>query len=323
MRCLTIADNLKEDVIFITRSLEAKKKLEEKKYKTFLAKGNYRNLIFDETIYDLIFQYQIIDLCIVDSYYVNHTFFRQLKKHMKVLYIDDLNKERWNVDYLLNSNLSAFHQNYYEIYKNSETKIFLGPKYLMLRDEFFKCTPIKINEEVSNVFISSGGSDSCGSILKILNTLIKSNVEKKIKYHVLVGRLNNSIKELREIESNNDFIKIYYDVNNVARIMEKCDIAIAAAGNTLYELSYLGIPTLAYTIAENQVFGASVFEKHNLIVSIGGMDSKFETCLKKSFDKLLKDFNSRLCYHKTMCEIMIDCKKKILIKEINDIVKRR
>ncbi|MCR5796546.1 MAG: hypothetical protein K6G63_01315 [Eubacterium sp.] len=35
--------------------------------------------------------------------------------------------------------------------------------------------------------------------------------------------------------------------------MQKCDIAISAAGSTLYELCACGVPTITYTTADNQI----------------------------------------------------------------------
>ncbi|MBS5113596.1 MAG: UDP-2,4-diacetamido-2,4,6-trideoxy-beta-L-altropyranose hydrolase [Coprobacillus cateniformis] len=320
MRCLAIADNLKKDVLFVTRSIEAREILEEKNYKVYLSNGVYNNVFLDENIYQLISKKKKIDLCIVDSYYVNNNFFNSLRKYAKILYIDDLNLKKWDVDYLLNNNLSAFYRDYDKLYKKSKTKLFLGPKYLLLRDEFLKCSPICIKQKVNNVFISSGGSDSCKSVLRILNILIEIIELKQIHFHVLVGRLNQSLYELLELEKKYPFIKIYYNISYVDKIMKKCDLAISAAGNTLYELSYLGIPTLTYIIAANQELGARVFEKQHLIASLGYMDESFEFRLKEACVSLLNDYEKRKYYHNQMYNTMNICKEKRLITTINTII---
>lgn len=320
MRCMNIADNLSENILFVTRSIDAKKILEEKKYNVHLLVGNYNQIVCNQYLYELISKENPINLCIVDSYFVNNTFFHDLNKFTEILYIDDLNKKKWDVDYLLNNNLSALYHDYDRVYKNSKTRLFLGPEYLLLRDDFFQHNPISIKKTIHKIFISSGGSDSNKSILKILNFLLNLDETKYLTYYVLVGRLNQSIIELQEITKNNPSVKIFYDVAQVASIMKNCDMAISASGNTLYELSYLGIPAITYTIAENQELGAEVFVKRNLMQSIGKMDDLFELRLKDAVISFLYNYEKRKMYHENMCNIMRNCKEKKIVTVINNII---
>ncbi len=47
----------------------------------------------------------------------------------------------------------------------------------------------------------------------------------------------------------------------MAEIMQKCDFAVSAGGNTLYELCAVGVPTVVYSIADSQLEFAKGFDK--------------------------------------------------------------
>lgn len=70
--------------------------------------------------------------------------------------------------------------------------------------------------------------------------------------------------------------------------MQKCDIAISAAGSTLYELCATGIPAITYTLADNQLIAAEQFDKQGIMLSAGDCrdDEGFIVRLEKLLDKL-------------------------------------
>ena len=51
--------------------------------------------------------------------------------------------------------------------------------------------------------------------------------------------------------------------------MKSADIAISAAGTTLYELCACGTPTISYVIADNQTDNAVWFDENNIIEFAG------------------------------------------------------
>ena len=51
--------------------------------------------------------------------------------------------------------------------------------------------------------------------------------------------------------------------------MQKCDVAVSAAGSTLYELCCVGVPILCYTLADNQIDMMTEFERRGFAFSIG------------------------------------------------------
>ena len=81
---------------------------------------------------------------------------------------------------------------------------------------------------------------------------------------------------------------LHINEHNMSALMQKCDIAISAAGSTLYELCATGIPAITYTLADNQLIAAEQFDKQGIMLSAGDCrdDEGFIVRLEKLLDKL-------------------------------------
>ncbi len=64
-------------------------------------------------------------------------------------------------------------------------------------------------------------------------------------------------------------IVLHINEQNMSGLMQKCDVAISAAGSTLYELCACGTPTITYTLADNQLIAAEEFQNRGLMVNAG------------------------------------------------------
>ena len=84
-----------------------------------------------------------------------------------------------------------------------------------------------------------------------------------ITCEVIVGPLfeEDYVKELEAMADQNAAITLHYNPDNMAGIMKKCDLAVSAGGTTLYELCAIGVPTVVYTMADNQVQFVKEFDE--------------------------------------------------------------
>ncbi len=206
------------------------------------------------------------DLLITDSYVVNEAYFDRLKPHFKITgYIDDVNKCKMNVDFIINQNVNARNLNYSKT-TNEDTKLFLGPNYCMLREEFREhCNDHIYIEEASDILLTLGGMDDKFNTLMILKEVTKLN--KNI--HVVIG---NAFKEeliidLEDISSKNKNI-ILYKNPEMSSVMSKCQLAISACGSTLYELCAMRIPTMGIILADNQKGTAECMKDKGLLLDV-------------------------------------------------------
>ena len=221
------------------------------------------------------------DLLLVDSYYVTEKYFNALSGLTKTVYIDDLNKSQWNVDCLINYNVfgTVFDYSWYE---RAGKKLLLGPCYAPLRIEFSGIKKHFTKNEITDVFVSAGGADPEGITERIIESICPNWPD--VQFHFVVGQLNPRIQSIKQKKSGN--IMLHINEQHMAELMQKCDIAISAAGSTLYELCACGIPTITYTLADNQLMAAEVFQNLGVMLNAGdcrGDDhfmDKLTTCFK-------------------------------------------
>ena len=205
------------------------------------------------------------DCLITDSYDVDEEYFNKTKNMFKKTgYIDDLNLYYYNVDFVINQNVTAKNS----IYKcNDETLQLLGTNYVMLRQEFRESIPNKIKSNVKDILITMGGADPNNFTLKLLKYI----KELDYNFHVVIGPSFSKIDRIEEEIKNKDNIKLYFNAN-MLEMMKISDVAISAAGSTLYELGSMGVPTLSVILVDNQEDIAKEMHKNGYMINLGWYD---------------------------------------------------
>lgn len=223
------------------------------------------------------------DCLITDSYDVDENYFIETKRMFeKIGYFDDMNLYYFDVDFIINQNINAED---YKYNADKRTKLLLGSSYVLLRDEFRKTEIKRQNENVNDILITLGGSDSNNYTCKIIEHI----KEVKYKFHVVVGPSFKNVDELKEYEKSNDNIKLYFNAN-MKELMEKCDLAISACGSTLYELAACRVPTIGVVVAENQSEIAKKMEEKKAIINL----EKVEDLNKEKIVNVVTEISNNL-----------------------------
>lgn len=286
MRCLSISEELRrqgEEVTFIIADKRTEKMVVEKGFQVICLDSVWNDLDKEiEKVLKVIEEYGI-SLLLIDSYYVTEKYLNTLRKYIKIAYIDDLNQFIYPVDYLINYNIYAEHLDYLNRYRQvglSDTEFLLGCSYTPLRTEFTRIHR-DINDKVSKILITSGGTDNYNAVANILETLFARQWFPQMEYYVILGRFNIHKSELEERWRENKNIHLLSNVDNIADYMKLCDIAITAGGVTTYELCACGIPSVMYTLADNQFQIARTVSEQNLIPWIGDVREDMDACMDR------------------------------------------
>ncbi|AKN33929.1 glycosyl transferase [Clostridium carboxidivorans P7] len=224
------------------------------------------------------------DILITDSYDVNEEYFNILKSSFsKTSYIDDMNLYYFNVDFLINQNSDAEDFNYRV---NKDTKLLLGTRYLLLREEFINVPKKYIKEKVSDIMITVGGADP----YRITEKLVSYVRALQYNFHIIIGPSFESADFTERFNGSN--INFYYNAD-MSKIMQKCDVAISACGSTLYELSACGVPTIGIIIADNQEGIAKKLDRMGIIKNLGWYDKINQGMLVNSINALADNYETR------------------------------
>ncbi len=295
MRCLSIADALKSIGVgstFICADNNVEKMITGRGFPVEILGTDY-TILDDET--DALLSLESVKRAggiVVDSYFVTAGYFNKLREVAKSVYIDDFESD-YEVAGLINYNVYANRKAYERIYGSGKAHLFLGPQYAPLRKEFYDICPIQISEEVKNILILTGGADPYHIAVRLAKE-IAGREDSKAAYHFVVGAFSSDLSEMKKI-SDGKRIVIHQDVKDMKALMLNCDLAVSAAGSTLYELCACGIPTVNYTFADNQIMGAKAFSDSGIMITAGDVrtNESFAVEIMKSVDRLSKDVIGR------------------------------
>lgn len=228
------------------------------------------------------------DVLIIDSYLAGKEYYNNLSKLSALsLFIDDNLRIDYPDGIILNGTINA--ESF--PYKKEDNDFLLGAKYIPVRKEFWNIPLRKINKEVSSVLITFGGQDIRNITPVILQSLNENYPE--IYKNVIIG---SGFKHKEKIEKHkNSNVKFHYspDAEKMKTLMLESDIAITAAGQTLYELAAAGTPSIAVTVADNQSNNIREWKKKGFLLdTIMHSDRFYLQKIHESF-KTLKSSSSR------------------------------
>lgn len=214
------------------------------------------------------------DIVIVDHYGLDHVWHERVCANRPVVVIDDLADRRHDCAILLDQNFGRNADDYIGLVPADAQKL-VGPSYALLRPEFKEARRTHLVRRRSicrplRVLISMGGADSDDSTGRILETLSRIGLSDQILVTVVMGGAAPFLSAVREIARNLPFrTKVVSDVENMAALMQDIDLAIGAAGGSVWERCCLGIPSLLLNIADNQQPAAHALDEAGVAVALG------------------------------------------------------
>ena len=318
MRCLTLANELRQygaESYFICRahSGHMAKEIEAEghnimllpsKYETGMSndghdKENYalwlgESLVNDanETIQHLIKVKP--KWIIVDHFAINSVWEMRVKEEidLNIMVIDGLADRKHECDLLMDQTYSPQGEARWENLVPKGCKLFVGPKYALLRPEFIEARQHlrKRDGKVKRIFIAFGGIDELDATSITLEALGELN-KKDISIDVIIGIANPNKKILIEKYGNIDNVNIYVNPDNIAGLMAAADLAIGGGGTMMWERCLLRLPTLIISIAKNQINLAKSLHLINAAVYIGEITSTTSESIRNNIDELINNKN--------------------------------
>ncbi len=242
------------------------------------------------------------DICIIDSYIAKIEIYELIQKmSKKTIYIDDTNRLQYPEGTIINPSILRIE------YKN---KGLVGNEYIIVRKGFIESKEKEVGE-VKEVLVTVGGSD-----IRNILPIIKENICKKykeIQFNFVTG-----VSIQMKSEEN---IKVNENINSkqMRSIMDRCDIAIVGAGQTLYELIKVGLPFIPIKIIDNQennVRGLKKYKKDILVIEYN--DEEFEKKIEIQFKKMM-DVEERKKFLKSFANVIDGHGVKRIVDEILEV----
>jgi len=153
--------------------------------------------------------------------------------------------------------------------------LHIGWEWVILRREFAnarhfvdKHSKLKTKNSKPRILVTMGGSDPQGMTFKAVKAL--ELLEEEFEVVVVLGAGFKHKKQLDNLLSGcKQHFDVRNNVQNMAEIMSKSNLAVASFGATAYELAAMGVPAIYLCLTEDHAESASAFVEEGMAISLG------------------------------------------------------
>lgn len=197
------------------------------------------------------------DWLIVDHYALDARWENALRSRCRqLLALDDLADRPHDCDLLLDQNLGRQDSDYAGL-TPAHCERLTGPAYALLRPEFAALRDVSLARRqapaLRHILVSMGGMDQPNATGAVLQALQTTPLPSDCRLTVVMGAGAPWLEQVRELAARLGIpARVAVNVNDMARLMADCDVAIGAAGGTAWERCCLGVPTAVAVLADNQ-----------------------------------------------------------------------
>ena len=201
-----------------------------------------------------------IDWLVVDHYGLGVEWEGSVRQSCRqILVIDDLANRPHDADRLLDQNIGRTAGDYSNLVPN-KCSVLAGPQYALLRSEFGARRKASLQRHrlgLRHILLNMGGVDQHNASADILHVLTSCRLPEKAMITVVLGPNAPHIDNVIQLAKMTPWsTKVLIDVEDMAALMEDCDLAIGAGGSSALERCCVGLPSIIIPIADNQIAGA-------------------------------------------------------------------
>lgn len=192
-----------------------------------------------------------VDWIVIDGYGFGPTYMAAVGETGRPILLidDDARHEDYPVRALLNQNLHARAEGYAG---KTTGRLLLGPRYALIRETLRDHQRWRRDypETAAKVLLTFGGADPGGHGGMAIEALMRLHGSASLpdfSSRVVVGAANPRAGALRAQASDSPAIEILRDVQDMGAEIRWCDLAVSAAGSTVWELALFQTPMLLAT----------------------------------------------------------------------------
>lgn len=238
------------------------------------------------------------DAVIVDSYLTDGRLLTNLRDAgLFVTAIDDLAAYEMDAHLVVAFGPHAHDAGYSSV--RGDTRFLLGPRYTIVRPEYWDVPLMPIRDRVRNVLITTGGADPAGVMPSWIAAV--DAIDEDFDVTAIIGPFFADPDAVHDAASVASRTVRVVDSPRVTRPMQAmADIAVSAAGQTIFELAALGVPTVAAEIAGNQRPQLDAFARLGAMIDAGATgDPATTNRIASTVARLLSDVGERRALSET------------------------
>ena len=212
---------------------------------------------------------------VLDGYQFRAEYQRAVKQSgLRLLAVDDFgHAEHYWADVVLNQDVNADERFYRQ--REPYTRLLLGTRYVLLRREFLAWPRRQDRgpEIARKLLVTLGGADPDNVTRKVIDALKEIHIEG-LEAQVVVGPSNPRYTELEALaadalSSHGGTVRVLPSVTSMPALMAWSDMAVTAAGSTIWELALFAVPCIALIVSENQALCAKALGEAGACLLLG------------------------------------------------------
>lgn len=215
----------------------------------------------------------IPDWLVVDHYALDSSWESMLRNNCnKLMVIDDLANRKHDCDLLVDQTLNRNAEEYRDLVPSS-CHLLCGSHYALLRPEFSELREYSLKRRkrgpFKKILISLGGVDKDNLSGLVLEWLSSYSLPEDITITIVLGEkapwINKIEKQVKLMPWPTELI---VGTSRMASLMADSDLAIGAAGTTAWERCCMGLPSIVFIQASNQLLVSHQLERKGAAIVI-------------------------------------------------------
>lgn len=212
----------------------------------------------DEDIYNYLYNL-CPDIIIFDWIDVCPQLAKKIKDNLqaKLVIFTNMSSANEYADIVVAADFGSGLKNEVKYISNKKSYNFFGPKYWILRPEFYdhrRINALTKNNQAKTLMLIFGGADPKDYTSKVLK-FITNEKDKSYIINVVIGKAYCNSATLNKIilsNQSNSKINLLSNISNVAELMSKTDLVITSPGLSMFESLFIGTPLLCFYQSEVQ-----------------------------------------------------------------------
>ncbi|MBR7620699.1 UDP-2,4-diacetamido-2,4,6-trideoxy-beta-L-altropyranose hydrolase [Phenylobacterium sp. 20VBR1] len=227
------------------------------------------------------------DAVVFDHYGLAREHHEALAKGRTTLVIDDLADRPLAANLVLDSGPGRQASDYALF---TDAQLLLGPEFAPVRPEFAHVRSAALSRrtgQVRRVLVSLGLTDLGGITARVVERLRMRLSD--VALDVVLGAGAPSLPGLTKVAGRDPRLTIHVDSQDMANLILTADIAIGAAGSSVWERCVLGLPSAILVLAQNQQGAAAALAEREAALVVDAGADNLDARLDRAIVRLLTD----------------------------------
>lgn len=221
---------------------------------------------------------------VLDSYRVQVGKIKKQLNGLPLAYFHDVGQEFRQADMVINGSPSAASFSYTA---TGNQKFLLGPRFQILKPEFLKTQTHPRHGQPKRLIVTLGGGPA-PEILESLYKTLQGWIDCKWPW-LEATFIVSAATAWPRTRLKRPF-KVKRNPNNLPTLFRQADLAISAGGQTLYELAWCGVPTIAVCLGKDQWKSLQWMARAGCVRSAGDVHSPdWLNRLERELTRMLQD----------------------------------